>query len=138
TKALKAKGQQLKGTQQLRKRKIRTTPRFKRPETYRPPRAPKYARRSLPRRNALDAFKIMQYPLTTESSMKKIEEQNTLVFIVDKRASKPLIKDAVKKLYDIQASKVNTLIRPDGLKKAYVKLSAEHDALDVANKIGII
>lgn len=29
-------------------------------------------------------------------------------------------------------------IRPDGAKKAYVRLTADYDALDVANKIGII
>jgi hypothetical protein len=28
--------------------------------------------------------------------------------------------------------------RPDGNKKAYVRLTADYDALDVANKIGII
>ena len=36
---------------------------------------------------------------------------------------------------------VNTNIhthRPDGLKKAYVRLSQDSDALDIANKIGII
>lgn len=27
-------------------------------------------------------------------------------------------------------------IRPDGKKKAYVRLTADHDALDVANKVG--
>ena len=43
--------------------------------------------------------------------MKKIEDNNTLVFIVDLRADKKKIKDAVKKMYDIQAKKVNTLIR---------------------------
>jgi large subunit ribosomal protein L23Ae len=43
--------------------------------------------------------------------MKKIEEHNTLVFIVDIRSNKRQIKDAVKKLYDVQAAKINTLIR---------------------------
>jgi len=43
--------------------------------------------------------------------MKKIEENNTLVFITDLKANKRQIKDAVKKLYDVQALKVNTLIR---------------------------
>lgn len=43
--------------------------------------------------------------------MKKIEDNNTLVFIVDTKASKPKIQAAVKKLYDIDAAKVNTLIR---------------------------
>lgn len=46
--------------------------------------------------------------------MKKIEEHNTLVFIVDLKANKRQIKDAVKKLYDVQAAKVNTLIRSAG------------------------
>ena len=70
--------------------------------------------------------------------MKKIEDNNTLVFLVDARASKKQIKDAVKRMYDITCDKVNTLIRPDGGKKAYVRLAADYDALDVANKIGII
>jgi large subunit ribosomal protein L23Ae len=43
--------------------------------------------------------------------MKKIEENNTLVFITDLKANKRQIKDAVKKLYDVHAAKVNTLIR---------------------------
>ena len=76
--------------------------------------------------------------MTTESAMKKIEDNNTLVFIVDKLANKHTIKTAVKQLYDIDVSKVNTLNRPDGEKKAYVHLAAHYDALDVANKIGII
>ena len=81
---------------------------------------------------------ILKFPLTTESAMKKIEDNNTLVFIVDARSDKKQIKDAVKRMYDIQCAKINTLIRPDGAKKAYVRLTADYDALDVANKIGII
>lgn len=38
----------------------------------------------------------------------------------------------------LQTKKVNTLIRPDGTKKAYVRLTSDYDALDVANKIGVI
>lgn len=43
--------------------------------------------------------------------MKKIEENNTLVFIVDVKANKRQIKEALKKLYDVECVKVNTLIR---------------------------
>ncbi len=43
--------------------------------------------------------------------MKKIEENNTLVFICDVRANKQQIKQALKKLYDIDTVKINTLIR---------------------------
>ena len=60
------------------------------------------------------------------------------MFTVDVKANKHQIKQAVKKLYDIDAAKVNTLIRPDGEKKAYVRLGPDYDALDVATKIGII
>lgn len=70
--------------------------------------------------------------------MKKIEENNTLVFICHVQANKQQIKDAVKKLYDLDVAKINTLIRPDGTKKAYVRLPADVEALDVANKYGFI
>lgn len=43
--------------------------------------------------------------------MEKVEQHNTLVFIVDVRANKRQIREAVKKLYDIDCAKVNTLIR---------------------------
>ncbi|KAH1220394.1 60S ribosomal protein L23a [Glycine max] len=119
-------------------KKIRTSVTFHRPKTLKKDRNPKYPRISAPPRNKLDHYQILKYPLTTESAMKKIEDNNTLVFIVDLRADKKKIKDAVKKMYDIQAKKVNTLIRPDGTKKAYVRLTPDYDALDVANKIGII
>ena len=60
------------------------------------------------------------------------------MFIVDVKANKHQIKQAVKKLYDIDVAKVNTLIKRDGEKKADVRLAPDYDALDVANKIGII
>ena len=86
----------------------------------------------------LDEFSVLKFPLTTESAMKKIEDNNTLVFIVDPKANKRQIKNAVMTLYQVGSQKVNTLIRPDGSKKAYVHLPTNVDALDVANKIGII
>ena len=43
--------------------------------------------------------------------MKKIEDNNTLVFIVDTRANKRQITDAVRRMYEIKTAKVNTLIR---------------------------
>mmetsp|Transcript_1301 Transcript_1301/g.3330 ORF Transcript_1301/g.3330 Transcript_1301/m.3330 type:complete len:141 (-) Transcript_1301:81-503(-) len=118
--------------------KRRTKVHFYRPKTFQPPKQPKYSRKAAPSRTKLDKWRIIKYPLTTESAMKKIEDNNTLVFIVDLTANKRQIKDAVKDMYEIQCSKVNTLIRPDGAKKAYVRLTQDYDALDVANRIGII
>ncbi|XP_073526349.1 uncharacterized protein [Phyllobates terribilis] len=138
--ALKAAKAVKSGASTLKKKtkKVRTSVTFHRPRTLKKTRNPKYPRISATPRCKLDQYQILKYPLTTESAMKKIEDNNTLVFIVDIRADKKKIKDAVKKMYDIQAKKVNTLIRPDGTKKAYVRLTPDHDALDVANKIGII
>jgi large subunit ribosomal protein L23Ae len=88
--------------------------------------------------------------------MKKIEENNTLVFIVDIKANKRQIKEALKKLYDIDTVKINTLIRyvpwcsmffgkilminrPDGSKKAFARLTPDVDALDIAaTKLAIV
>ena len=94
--------------------------------------------RSVPRSSKLDKYRVIKFPLTTESAMKKIEDNNTLVFIVDTIANKRQIREAVKNMYEIQCEKINTLIRPDGQKKAYVRLTQDYDALDVANRIGII
>ncbi|KZT12147.1 uncharacterized protein LAESUDRAFT_720117 [Laetiporus sulphureus 93-53] len=137
-KAKAAKKAALAGTHQHSARKVRHSVSFHRPKTLRLPRDPKYPRKSIPHAPRMDQFRTIVSPLNTESAMKKIEEHNTLVFIVDLRANKRQIKDAVKKLYDVQAAKINTLIRPDGKKKAYVRLTSDHDALDVANKIGFI
>ncbi|WVW80464.1 hypothetical protein I302_102446 [Kwoniella bestiolae CBS 10118] len=134
-KAKSAKKAALKGTQSGSVRKVRTSVSFHRPNTLRLPRAPRYPRKSVPHLPRMDQFRTIQHPLNTESAMKKIEEHNTLVFIVDLKANKRNIKDAVKKLYDVDAAKVNTLIRPDGKKKAYVRLTADFDALEVANKV---
>merc|ERR1712228_719573 len=129
-KALKAKKAVVKGLHSQRKKKVRKSVHFHLPKTLKLARAPKYPRKSVATRNKLDKYAIVKNPLTTESAMKKIEDNNTLVFIVDIKANKPQIKAAVKKMYEVEIQKVNTLIRPDGAKKAYVKLAADYDALD--------
>lgn len=56
-----------------------------------------------------------------------------------RRANKRQIKDALKKMYDVDTVKVNTLIRPDGSKKAYARLTPDVDALDIAaTKLNIV
>ena len=112
---------------------------FYKPKSLQQVKKPAYSRRSVSRGQfGIDKHGIIKCPLTTESAMKKIEDNNTLVFIVDVKANKRQIKQAVTSMHDIQCQKVNTLIRPDGQKKAYVRLTQDYDALDVANRIGII
>mmetsp|Transcript_95444 Transcript_95444/g.150996 ORF Transcript_95444/g.150996 Transcript_95444/m.150996 type:complete len:160 (+) Transcript_95444:77-556(+) len=131
-------GKAVKQAVSRKQSKMRTNIHFFRPKTLMKKRTPKYPQKSVSKMNKLDKYAIIKSPLTTESAMKKIEEINTLVFIVDIKATKQKIKEAVKAMYDVQCAKVNTLIRPDGKKKAYVHLTQDYDALDVANRIGII
>uniref|UniRef100_A0A0K0D6B7 Ribosomal_L23eN domain-containing protein n=1 Tax=Angiostrongylus cantonensis TaxID=6313 RepID=A0A0K0D6B7_ANGCA len=138
SKALIAKRKVVRGQKIMHKKKVRTSVHFRRPRTLRTPRMPRYPRKSAPARCKLDSFAIIKHPLTTESAMKKIEDHNTLVFIVDVRANKHQIRTAVKKLYNIEVQKINTLITPLMEKKAYIRLTTDYDALDCANKIGII
>merc|ERR1719167_513942 len=128
----------VKGAVTRKAKKVRTNVHFFRPKTLIKKRDPKYPRKSTESRRRMDKYRIIQCPVTTETAMKKIEEINTLVFLVDIDATKLNIKEAVKELYDVKCAKVNTLIRPDGRKKAYVHLTQDYDALDVANRIGII
>jgi len=74
----------------------------------------------------------------TEVSLRVLEAENKLVFIVDRRANKPTIKRAVEELFDVKVEKVNTLITPDGRKKAFVKLKPGYRASDVAARLGIL
>ena len=136
-KALKAKKAVLKGNQS-HKKKIRTSPTFWQPKSLWLQRKPKYPQNSEPRRNKLDHYVVIKLQLTTKSAMKKIKDKNKLAFIVDVKTNKHQIKKAMKKLYDIDVTKANTLTRPDREKKAYVCLAPDYDALDVANKIRVI
>lgn len=101
----------LSQTNGKKQRKVRLTTSFHRPKTFTTTRSPKYPRRSIPHQPRLDEHKIVVHPLNTESAMKKMEEHNTLIFIVDVKANKAQIKQALKKLYDIDTLKINTLVR---------------------------
>merc|ERR1712000_227143 len=113
-------------------RKAYTRPQFRRPTAAKPDANTKGVKSSW------DEFRVVKSPLVTDMTMKKIEENNTLTFLVDARATKTQVKRAIFALYKVKTVKVNTLIRPDGAKKAYVRLAAAHDAMEVASKIGVM
>lgn len=85
----------------------------------------------------LESYKIIKYPLTTEKSVRLMESENKLTFIVDKKSDKPQIKKAVEDLFKVKVSGVNTMIQK-GRKKAYVQLSKDSKALDVATQLGLM
>lgn len=80
---------------------------------------------------------VVKRVLITQDAVALIEKENKLVFIVDIRADKPLIKQAVESLYEVKVDKVNTVITSKGEKKAYVRLKPEYKASELAVKLGI-
>merc|ERR1719316_1844031 len=96
TPAAKAKGAAKVAKKPITKKqtKVRKNVHFFRPKTLKQARKPMYPRKSVVGLQLMDKFRVIKYPLTTESAMKKIEELNTLVFIVDVKASKSQIKTA--------------------------------------------
>jgi len=81
---------------------------------------------------------IIIRPHVTEKTLNLIEQNNTLTFIVKFSATKSDIKRAVEKLYNVKVVKVNVIITPRGYKKAYVKLSPEYNAIDIATNLGMV
>jgi len=86
----------------------------------------------------LDPYDVILYPLMTEVTSRLIETENKLTFIVNIKARKEDIKRAVEELYEVKVEKVNVVITPKGQKKAFVKLSPEYKASDIAIKLGIL
>jgi large subunit ribosomal protein L23 len=82
-------------------------------------------------------YDILIHPDVTEKSMSLIERENKLVFVVARNSTKNQIKRAVESLYEVKVEKVNTLVTPKGIKRAYVKLRPEYKAEEVATRIGV-
>jgi ribosomal protein uL23 len=85
-----------------------------------------------------DLFRVIKYPLSTEKAIRLVEAENKLIFIVDKNATKTDVKQAFEKMYSVKVVSVNMFNSNKGLKKAYVRLSGETPAIDLATKLGLI
>ncbi|MHA1713138.1 MAG: 50S ribosomal protein L23 [Candidatus Ranarchaeia archaeon] len=80
---------------------------------------------------------VVIYPVITEAVLEMIERENKLVFIVKRSANKNMIRWAVESLYNVKVQAVNTLITPEGKKKAFVRLDPSSNAGDIATRLGI-
>ncbi|MHA2066775.1 MAG: 50S ribosomal protein L23 [Candidatus Thorarchaeota archaeon] len=85
----------------------------------------------------MDPNQVIIRPVVTEASLEAVDSHNKLTFFVDRRANKNTIRWAVESLYEVVVDNVNTLILPDGKKKAFVRLAPEYSAAEVATNLGI-
>jgi large subunit ribosomal protein L23 len=86
----------------------------------------------------METSEVIKYPLSTEKSIRLMEAENKLIFAVDMRAKKQEIKEAIEKTFKVKVEKVTTTVTPKGQKRAYVKLSPETPALDIATDLGLM
>lgn len=81
---------------------------------------------------------VVKHPLSTEKSIRMMEQENKLVFIVEKKATKQEIKEDIEKTFKAKVKTVNTQITNKGIKKAYVKFAEETPAIDIATQLGLM
>jgi len=87
---------------------------------------------------AVDPWSIVKYPLLTEKAIGKIETENKLVFVTDRKATKRQIKWAVENAFKVKVIHVTTMINQKGQKRAWVKLAKEFSASDIATRLGMM
>lgn len=86
----------------------------------------------------MEAHDVIKYPLSTEKSIRLLEAENKMVFVVARKARKNEIRDAIQTMFKAKVTNVNTLITPGGEKRAYVKFSDETPAIDIATNLGMM
>jgi large subunit ribosomal protein L23 len=79
-------------------------------------------------------YDIVVSPVITEKAT-NLTEQNKVVFRVAPKATKPQIKEAVEKLFDVKVTAVNTLVTK-GKKKIFRGLRGQRS--DVKKAIGTL
>lgn len=85
-----------------------------------------------------DLYTIIISPFSSERIFELIESQNKIAFIVKRTANKNTIVRAIEKLYNVKVVKINTMITPQGKKKAIVKLHQTNNAVDLATALGLM
>lgn len=81
--------------------------------------------------NAID------YPIVTEKAMDAMDFDNALQFIVSPGATKDEIRSEIEDTFEVEVVSVNTMVTPQGEKKATVTLGPDDSAEDVASRIGV-
>nr|WP_267164216.1 50S ribosomal protein L23 [Halovenus salina] len=77
------------------------------------------------------------HPHVTEKSVDKMDFENKMVFICQSDAEQGEIVEEVESQFDVETEGINTMITTDGTKKAEIQLTDDHDAQEIASRIGV-
>ena len=70
---------------------------------------------------------IIFEPVVSEKSYDLIQDFNTYTFVVDKRANKTEIKQAIAEIFDVRVTRVNTINRRGKVKRTGWKMGKRPD-----------
>lgn len=87
---------------------------------------------------AFDPYTVIKYPLNTEKSIRMMESENKLLFVVDRNAKKADIKKAIETMFKAKVEGVNVMIDRTNTKKAFVKFKPDTQAIDIATNLGLM
>ena len=76
--------------------------------------------------NEADLYDVIVTPVITEKST-MASEHNQVMFNVSRKASKPQIKEAVERLFDVKVKAVNTLVRKGKTKRFRGRIGHQSD-----------
>ena len=85
----------------------------------------------------MDPYSVIVKPHVTEKTMNLIDQNNELTYVVNRESNKASIKNAFEQLYDVKVLRVNTHINSKGIKLAYIRLTEDEEAEDIAVKMGV-
>ena len=81
---------------------------------------------------------IIKRAISTEKSIKTIETENKLLFLVDSKADKRAIKAELERLFGAKVRRINTITMPSAEKRAVVTFAPDTPAIDIATKLGLM
>jgi large subunit ribosomal protein L23 len=81
---------------------------------------------------------MIRHPVNTEKSIRMMEADNKLVFIVDRKDKKADIKKMLEEQFKAKITNIQTVTSIEGVKKAIVRFSPETPAIDIATKMGMM
>lgn len=85
----------------------------------------------------MESLQIIKYPLATEKSIRLMESENKLIFVVHDKANRTDVKKAVEDVFKVKVVKVN-IYTMKNKKRAYVKFAKDTPAIDLATNLGLM
>ena len=76
-------------------------------------------------------------PIMTEKAVMLIEGKNILVFSMEMKKTKTEIKKEFEEMFNVKVYSINTHIKKNK-KYAYIRLTKETPAMDIATKLGLM